>query len=577
MKKIFTLLVSVCAATMTMAQAPSGVIAKASVAPVIDGVVDDVWAEANVYNIDKPFKAEVPTLGTSGETTWQALWATEGVYVLVKVTDDAFYTNYMATPASPNNWEYDKPELYFNVNYILKNHLGGGSLGHYQVAPGFTDGKNDGTPITTTEGVVGVVYAFMVDGPNYIAEYFIPFSKLMNNEGVQVDLTSPMGFDVTVIDSDPSGTKRQRAVWANIGAIDESNNNMDDLGEVTFQGAEAAITIDAITLNTGGTITTDNGTFQMVANILPADATNTNLKWSVVNSTGRASVDNKGLVKGIANGIVTIVAIAPDAMQAEARMDVVISGQIVKTDEISILKNGNFDQGIDFKENWGGTGVVDGEGYYSVVCVPKVETPTDKAQIWDIMFGQKVKVADATTKYFVRFKAKATADMTVPVLFEDRGNSNNKTLTTSSAYRDNDYGKWDVPVTTAAQWLDFDVTFTNKLDVSEYELNFQIGKNDGTFSVDSIQMYSADDLALVGTSSKTITSNQLSVYPNPVVNELTVNMTASNVNVSIYNAVGQKMMEKVSTGTIAKFNVSSLTKGMYFVRLSDGTSQKFIK
>ena len=121
------------------------------------------------------------------------------------------------------------------------------------------------------------------------------------------------------------------------------------------------------------------------------------------------------------------------------------------------------------------------------------------------------------------------------------------------------------------------MTFSNKLDVSAYELNFQLGKLEGTFSIDSIAMYTEADLALVSTSSKTIASNQLSVYPNPVVNDLTVNLTSTNVKVAIYNALGQKMMEKVSIGHLAKFNVSSLQKGLYFVKLSDGATQKFIK
>ena len=573
MKRIFTFLVAFFVVTLAMAQdAPTGVFAKASTAPLIDGVIDPVWADATAYNIDQPYKAEVPTLGNSGETTWQALWNTEGVYVLLKVTDDAFFPSYMATPPSGDNWKYDKPELYFNVNALLKSGLGGGAAGHYQVAPGFTDGKNDGTPITTIEGVIGVVYAFKVTGPNYIAEYFIPFSKLINSERFQVDLINPIGFDVTIIDSDPTGTMRQRAVWANVGAKDESNNNMDDLGTVTFEGAEAAITIDKITLNTGGTITTDNGTLQMVASILPENATNKILKWSVVNGTGKATVDANGLVKGIANGRISIVGKANDPMQEEAMVEIVISGQVVTAEEINMLKNGNFDLGAGGIENWGGPGVVDGEGFYSVVCTTKADGP----QIWDIMFSQKVKVADATTKYIVKFKAKASADMIIPVLFEDRGNENNKVVTSLSTYRSTE--SWLIPITTTEAWYTFDVTFSNIItDKSDYELNFQLGKNNGTFSIDNIQMYNEADLALV--SNKTIVSNVSRVYPNPVgkANFLSVELKSSNTKVAIYNALGQKMMEKVSTGNVVKFDVNSLTKGLYFVRLADGSTQKFIK
>ena len=103
MKTIITFLFSAFIVTYTMAQAPTGVFAKASADPVIDGVVDEVWAEATVYNIDLPFQTEVPSLGASGETTWQGVWTEDGVYILLKVTDDAFFPSYMATPPSSDN------------------------------------------------------------------------------------------------------------------------------------------------------------------------------------------------------------------------------------------------------------------------------------------------------------------------------------------------------------------------------------------------------------------------------------------------------------------------------------------
>ena len=194
------------------------------------------------------------------------------------------------------------------------------------------------------------------------------------------------------------------------------------------------------------------------------------------------------------------------------------------------------------------------------------------------MFGQKVKVADATTKYIVKFKAKASAEMTIPILLEDRGNSNEKAVTSLSSYRAETM--WMIPITTQEQWFTFDATFSSFIaDKSDYELNFQLGKNDGTFSIDNIMMYTEADLALIGTSIKSIASNVSRVYPNPVgkANFLSVELKSLNTKVAIYNAVGQKMMEKISTGNVAKFDVSSLRQGLYFVRLADGSTQKFIK
>jgi len=80
------------------------------------------------------------------------------------------------------------------------------------------------------------------------------------------------------------------------------------------------------------------------------------------------------------------------------------------------------------------------------------------------------------------------------------------------------------------------------------------------------------------TGIKHTPDNNTFVYPNPAQNELTVSQIAvANSKVSVYSAVGQKLIEKTATGNQAKFDVSSLRKGLYFVRFSDGSSQKFIK
>ena len=108
---IFTLVLCALVVAFSYGQQPSGVIKKVTEPPVIGGEVDAVWTEANVYNIDQNFQSELPTLGASGETNWRALWSTDGIYILLTVTDDVFFPNYAVSPAG-NNWEYDKPEIY---------------------------------------------------------------------------------------------------------------------------------------------------------------------------------------------------------------------------------------------------------------------------------------------------------------------------------------------------------------------------------------------------------------------------------------------------------------------------------
>ncbi|MGC9342583.1 MAG: sugar-binding protein, partial [Bacteroidales bacterium] len=339
-RRIFTLFLASLFVAAGFAQKPTAVFKKASVDPVIDAAVDDVWAEADPQNnIDLPFTGEVPTLGASGETTWQGLWTDNGLYIFLRVTDDAFYPNYAVDPPG-NNWEYDKPEIYFDVNFILEDGGGaGGGNGHYQVAPGFTDGSNDGTAITEDNGVV---YAFLVTGSNYTAEYFIPFSLLLDENGVEVDKMADIGFDVTIIDRDPGDEARRRAVWANTGALSESWNNMDDCGIITLDGAEMPTYIDAITLTGETTITEDNGTSQITAEITPEDASNKVLTWSVENVSGMASVDQDGLVTAIADGEVIVTAAATDGSYEEASLTITISNQVTEMWEVNVIRNGTF-------------------------------------------------------------------------------------------------------------------------------------------------------------------------------------------------------------------------------------------
>jgi hypothetical protein len=193
------------------------------------------------------------------------------------------------------------------------------------------------------------------------------------------------------------------------------------------------------------------------------------------------------------------------------------------------------------------------------------------------MFGQpNLPIADATTEYILKFKAKASTDMAVPFLFEDRSNGNSKTVTSSVPYRDNDYGKWDVPLTTEETEFIIDVVFNSWVENSKYEFNIQAGKNNGTFSISDIMMYSKADLALV-TNAKQMGSNAFDVFPNPVANTLYVDLRGISSKVAIYNALGQKLIEKTSTGSRLTFDVSSLRKGMYFVKLDDGSTKKFVK
>jgi hypothetical protein len=214
----------------TIYKLPSGV------SPVIDGTVDNLWNMFDTYRINKPFTDEWPSLGF---TDWQAVWDDTAIFIIVSVEEPDFCPAW-CEPEMPD-WQSDKVEVYLDVNEILRD--GGGPAegpnGHFQIAPGFTEGENQ----YYYSGPSGLgwdySYAYKIYGTDYIFEYVIPWSSLTDENGIEFDPNAGrlMGFDVYVIDRDEGEYDRNRRVWMNDGkgpASDESWNNMDDCGILAF-------------------------------------------------------------------------------------------------------------------------------------------------------------------------------------------------------------------------------------------------------------------------------------------------------------------------------------------------------
>lgn len=503
MKRKFTLLLFAAMLAVGAAAQKTATIYQASVDPVIDGEVDEVWAEAiDLHNIDVATAAGTPTLGESGETTWQALWTYDGIYVLVTVTDDYFYPFYID---GVNSWEYDKVEVYFDVNYVLEDAIGPSvGDGHYQVAPAFAAETIDGTPLACAfNGNPGdfVEYAFLVDDPTYIAEYFIPFSDLITNEGVQVDITGDIGFDVTVIDRDPGDEANTSAVWSNDTPDNLAWTNMDDCGIIVLDGAAIGEYVESVTL-TGGDITENNGKLQIEATVLPADATNPALTWSVVNGSGRASVDAEGVVTGIMDGDVSIVASTVDGSFVESSIVVNISNQIVTRPEINLIRNGYFDDlnADNTPKEW----IIAGETYVNEdgVCVIDPEVAVDVApNVWDFRLQQQggwgLNTEDSYTFSFV---AWADESDTLNLDFEDgRDAVDYIRLGTSESEYAGGTTDWTFMSPTEPTKYIFDIgSFDNLVPgVSNEQFQFMFGLHDPIVYIDSVELINDNDLALL--------------------------------------------------------------------------------
>jgi uncharacterized protein YjdB len=118
--------------------------------------------------------------------------------------------------------------------------------------------------------------------------------------------------------------------------------NAPDLGAFEY-GAPNSKPVTSITVSgTGGatTISTDNGTLQLIANVLPADATNKSVTWSISSGTDKAVISSTGLVTALDNGIVVARATANDGSAVFGTLSITISNQVIPVSSISVTAAG---------------------------------------------------------------------------------------------------------------------------------------------------------------------------------------------------------------------------------------------
>jgi hypothetical protein len=543
----------------------NAIINKASSAPVIDGTVDAVWGTANSYNIDQAVAGTTPTLGASGTTTWKGLWNDNGIYVLLQINDNVYFPAYSG--ANPGNvWEYDKPEIYYDVNSVLADGKGPADInsGHIQIAPDLIAANINGTMVTD---YLGVTNAFKVTNPNYTAEYFIPFSRLLDKNGIQVAKTAVMGFDVSVIDRDSEGGFRQRAVWTNFGRNTESWSNMDDCGTILLVGSGANVLVTEVTVTSAGnatTITSEAGTMQMGATILPVDATNKTVTWTVTNGTGKASISAGGLLTAIEDGTVTVYAKSNDGSELTGSKTITISNQYISFADGSIIKDGGFETNGPIAGFWG-AGSSNGGSATVINGVCKIINPT-ASLVYATLMNQGSWTAFKDTSYNLSFTAWSDVNRTIEITLEDINNNYNRVGASTDASATNRRSDWWVSLTTSPQIFTLHVTMDQILPTTGFLLNIMTGNEVGPVYIDNISLVSVgykplgNGPPLGGTiasvasiCSGTNTALTLSAYSGTIQWQKSADGTANWTNVS-----------DGSGSTTATYTTGNLTSTTYF-------------
>jgi uncharacterized repeat protein (TIGR02543 family) len=183
-----------------------------------------------------------------------------------------------------------------------------------------------------------------------------------------------------------------------VTATAKDGSKVSGTKEVTVGTKEVTIPVSGISVSsTTGIykITANGGTLQMKASVLPSDASNQDVIWSVENRTGSASISSSGLITAISDGTVTVKATAADGSGVVGSTTLTISGQsaVIKVTDIT-LNDGKIDS--------------DG-GALQMIATIAPTTATNKSVEWSIISGQDKATISSTGLL------KALADGTVTV------------------------------------------------------------------------------------------------------------------------------------------------------------------
>ena len=152
------------------------------------------------------------------------------------------------------------------------------------------------------------------------------------------------------------------------------------------------------------TITVKDATLQMVANVLPENADDKSIVWSVANGAGEATIDQNGLLTAVADGTVTVTAASNNQPLISGSRVITISNQITLVTSVDISSAGD----AVIIDVFGGT------LQFSAVVLPI--DADDSSVIWSVENGTGEATIDqnglltAVANGTVTVKASATSD-----------------------------------------------------------------------------------------------------------------------------------------------------------------------
>lgn len=223
--------------------------------------------------------------------------------------------------------------------------------------------------------------------------YKFTFDAYASSPTSIVAQTSRDGGDYSVIRGNPIDLTTQKQTFSYTFTIDESTISKARIvfecglaqaqylyfDNVHLYEVEKGIPVSSIQitnnlLETNLSISENQGTEQLVAQVLPIDASNSNVIWSIISGSSLATISVEGLLtaNGSGNGTVTVKALAFDGSAKYAQKSIVITNQESKISSVSskcylIIDNNSFEVEAKSIKSYEIYDVL-GKIYYSNTC-----------------------------------------------------------------------------------------------------------------------------------------------------------------------------------------------------------------
>lgn len=355
-----------------------------------------------------------------------------------------------------------------------------------------------------------------------------------------------------------------------VKATAKDGSKVSGTKEVTVGTIEVAVPVSQITVGTTAglsQITTNSGTLQMTTKVLPSDASNQDVTWSVEDKTGSAKISDSGLVTAVSNGIVTVKATAKDGSGIVGSTTITITGQStsIPVSSISIIGKDNAD-----------TITADG-GTLQMSATVLPTTASNKSVVWSVE-----QVGDTGTAMTGKATINSTglltavADGTVTVKAKSRDGStitgtkvitiSNQSIKVTGITVSGANGAKTIEVNGGTLQMNADILPVN---ASNKSVVWSVENKTGSATIDStgllkavsngeINVIAKDGSGIVGSETITL-SNQNTIIP---VSSIVVNgqddassITTDNGTLKMIatvvpsNATSQKVTWSVSSGT----------------------------